>query len=109
MRDILVEDARRKTAQKRGGNRHRVNDGEAELTIEPPPDVILAVDEALTRLEQDDPRKAQIVNLRYFARMTTVETADALNVSVGTIEREWRYIRAWLHCQLSEPAESGHE
>ena len=62
---------------------------------------MLAVHEAVKRLEEDDPRKGQIVNLRYFARLTTAETATALGVSVGTVEREWRYIRAWLQRELT--------
>lgn len=101
MRDILVEHARRKLAKKRGGDRRRVPSDQAEPTFEPPSEDVLAVDEAVKRLEQDDPRKGQIVNLRYFARLTTVETAQALGVSVGTVEREWRYIRAWLHRELA--------
>ncbi|UCE59914.1 MAG: sigma-70 family RNA polymerase sigma factor [Phycisphaerales bacterium] len=106
MRQVLVENARRKTAQKRGGDRRRVASEHTEPAIQPCPETVLSVDEALVRLERDDPRKAQIVNLRYFARMTTVETAEALNVSVGTIERDWRYIRAWLHRELAANAES---
>ncbi len=109
MRQILVEQARRKTAQKRGGDHRRVFSQWVDLAVEPPPEVVLAVDEALQHLEQDDPRKGQIVNLRYFARMTSMETAEALGVSVGTIEREWRYIRAWLHRELSASTESAHE
>lgn len=101
MRDILVEYARRKTAKKRGGDRRRVSTEKAEPTFEPPSEDILAVDEAVKRLEEDDPRKGQIVNLRYFARLTTAETATALGVSVGTVEREWRYIRAWLQRELT--------
>ena len=102
MRDILVEHARRKMAKKRGGDRRRVAAEEAEPTLEPPSEDVLAIDEAIKRLEQDDPRKGQIVNLRYFARLTTAETAVALGVSVGTIEREWRYIRAWLQRELTK-------
>jgi len=105
MRDILVEHARRKLAKKRGGDRRRVPSDQAEPTFEPPSEDVLAVDEAVKRLEQDDPRKGQIVNLRYFARLTTVETAQALGVSVGTVEREWRYIRAWLHRELTADEE----
>ena len=101
MRDILVEHARRKMTKKRGGDRRRVAAEHAEPTFEPPSDDVLAVDEAVKRLEQDDPRKGQIVNLRYFARLTTAETATALGVSVGTVEREWRYIRAWLQRELT--------
>jgi RNA polymerase sigma factor (TIGR02999 family) len=101
MRDILVEQARRKAALKRGGDRHRIAIENADPAIEPPSDNVLAVDEAVKRLEQDDPRKGQIVNLRYFARMTTAETAAALGISVGTVEREWRYIRTWLQRELA--------
>ncbi len=102
MRDILVEQARRKASLKRGGDRKRFDLEDADLAIEPPGDNVVALDEAIKRLEGDDPRKGQIVNLRYFAGFTAQETAAALGVSVGTVEREWRYIRAWLYTQLSE-------
>lgn len=101
MRDILVEQARRKLAKKRGGDRRRVSNTAVEPAVEPPSEDILAVDEAMRRLEQDDARKGQIVNLRYFARLTVAETAAVLGVSVGTVEREWRYTRAWLRRELS--------
>lgn len=100
MRRILVERARQKMTQKRGGDRQRLLEDQVEPTCGPPSEDVLAVDEAVRRLERDDPRKGQIVNLRYFARMTTAETAAALGISVGTVGREWRYIRAWLECQL---------
>ncbi|MFH1999601.1 MAG: sigma-70 family RNA polymerase sigma factor [Planctomycetota bacterium] len=100
MRDILVEQARRKTSLKRGGDRSRVDNDEVEPMARIPSDDVLAVDEAVKRLEEEDPRKGRIVNLRYFARLTAKETAQALNISVGTVEREWRYIRAWLECEL---------
>jgi RNA polymerase sigma factor (TIGR02999 family) len=102
MRDILVDQARRKAAVKHGGDRKRVSSEHAEPWIQPPSSDVLAVDEAVKRLEQEDPRKGQIVNLRYFARMSTAETAKAMGLSIGTIEREWRYIRAWLALQLDE-------
>lgn len=100
MRDIIVEQARRKMALKRGGGHQRVNEEQIEPWISPPSEDVLAVDEAVKQLEKEDPRKGQIVNLRYFARMTTAETAKALGISIGTVEREWRYIRAWLEMQL---------
>ena len=59
----------------------------------------------MTRLEREDPRKGRIVELRYFAGLTGQETAEALGVSVGTIEREWRFIRAWLQAELGDPDE----
>ncbi len=102
MRDIIVEEARRKAALKRGGDRKRVDAADVELAIQPPGEDILAVDEAMRRLEAKDPRKGQIVNLRYFVGLTVQETAAALGVSVTTIEREWRYIRAWLRARLAE-------
>ncbi|UCE60062.1 MAG: hypothetical protein JSU63_21790 [Phycisphaerales bacterium] len=101
MRQILVEQARCKTATKRGGNRRRVPTGECEPAVEPLPEEILAIDEAIKRLECEDPRKGKIVNLRYFARMTVAETAAALDISAGTVVREWRYIRTWLEAELT--------
>lgn len=100
MRRILVDRAREKLAQKRGGRLHRVSVDQAEPLLEPPSEQVLAVDEALKQLEKEDHRKGQIVNLRYFARMTTAETAAALGISPSTVAREWRYIRAWLECEL---------
>lgn len=100
MRRILVDRAREKTALKRGGDRQRVSADRIDEVLQPPSEEILAVNEAVERLEKEDPRKGQIVNLRYFARMTTAETAAALGISVGTVGREWKYIRAWLECEL---------
>ncbi len=102
MRDIVVEAARRKATLKRGGDRKRVDLDDGDLAIRPPGDDVLAVAEAIKRLEADDPRKGQIVNLRYFVGLTAEETAAVLDVSVTTVEREWRYIRAWLRTQLSD-------
>jgi RNA polymerase sigma factor (TIGR02999 family) len=112
MRNILVDQYRRKGALKRGGDRRRVDLDEGDLAIQTPQEDLLALDEALTRLEQEDPRKGQIVNLRYFAGLSTEETAAALDVSVGTVEREWRYIKAWLQTQLADSSgrdSGGHE
>lgn len=106
MRDILVEQARRKGAQKRGGGANRVDVEDVDLAIEAPSDDVVALDEALRRLEVDDPRKGQIVNLRYFAGLTIEETAEAVGVSVGTINREWDYIRRWLFLQLTRNADT---
>lgn len=102
MRDILVEQARRRASLKRGGDRQRVDAEEAEPVIEPPTEDVLAVHEALERLEAEDPRKRQVINLRYFAGLSNEETAAALGVSIGTVERDWRYIRAWLKRALGE-------
>jgi RNA polymerase sigma factor (TIGR02999 family) len=101
MRNILVEQARRKAALKHGGSLRRVELDAEPLAIEPPREDIIALDEALKRLEQEDPRKGQIVMLRYFAGLTILETAEALKMSTATVEREWRYIRLWLYKELA--------
>jgi RNA polymerase sigma factor (TIGR02999 family) len=96
MRDILVEQARRKAGPARGGGRHRRELDEACGVIEPPAENILAVHEALEDLEKQDPVKAQIVLLRYFCGLTTAETAEILGLAERTLDRQWRYVRAWL-------------
>lgn len=103
MRDILVEQARRKSRQKRGGDRNRVDIDAvdlAEVPLESPVEDILALDEALHQLEQDEPRLAQVVKLHFFAGLTMKETAAALEVSVPTVERDWRFARTLLYTQL---------
>ncbi|UCE58449.1 MAG: sigma-70 family RNA polymerase sigma factor [Phycisphaerales bacterium] len=102
MRDILVEQARRKMALKRGGDLHRVTMDQAEFAVDPPSEEVLTIDEALRHLEKHDPHKGQIVRLRYFARMTTAETAEAMGISVGAVRYEWQYIRAWLISQVRD-------
>src|SRR6516225_5177154 len=101
MRDILVEQARRKAGPKHGGGHHRQELDDACAILEPPSEDVLAVHEALTELEQRDPLKAQIVLLRYFTGLTMEETAAILGVAERTLDRQWRYIRAWLMKRLS--------
>src|SRR6516162_2846687 len=101
MRDILVEQARRKAGPKQGGDRRRVE--LREQAAEPVPEEVLAVHEALAELEQEDPLKAQIVNLRYFTGMTVPETARVLGLSERTLHRHWRFIKAWLKRRLCGP------
>ena len=101
MRDILVEQARRKAGPARGGGRHRQELDDACAVIEPPAENILAVHEALDELEKQDPVKAQIVLLRYFSGMTTDETAEVLGLAASTLDRKGRYIRAWPLERLS--------
>jgi RNA polymerase sigma factor (TIGR02999 family) len=96
MRDILVEQARRKAGPVRGGGRQRQELDEACAVLEPPPVNVLAVHEALEELEKQDPLKAKIVLLRYFSGLTTDETAEVLGLAASTLDRKWRYIRAWL-------------
>jgi RNA polymerase sigma factor (TIGR02999 family) len=101
MRQILVERARQKKAQKYGGGMQRISYEESDPSLEPPSEEVLAIDEAIKRLEKEDPLKGQIVDLRYFARMTTRETAEALGIPVAKVRQEWRYIRAWLAAELT--------
>ena len=106
MRQILVDQARRKGRLKHGGGLGRVDLDRAEPVIEPPTDDILALDEALNRLEQDDPRKVQVVMLRYFAGLTEAETAAAMDLSPATVRRECHSRESvCLRCKLSEAEE----
>lgn len=105
MRQILVDQARRKSARKHGGGQQRIGMSGADRggpIIEPPVVNMLALDRALTRLERDDPRKAEVVKLRYFAGLNAAETAAALGVSLPTVERDWRFARAVLISELGE-------
>jgi RNA polymerase sigma factor (TIGR02999 family) len=101
MRDILVEQARRKAGPKRGGGRHRRELDDACMVLEPPSEDVLAVHEALEDLEARDPLKGQIVLLRYFTGLTIDETAAVLGMPERSLDRQWRYIRAWLRKRLS--------
>lgn len=101
MRRILVEQARRKATRKHGGDLRRVPEGEFEIEFTQPVEDVLALSEAVDRLRDDDPRKAQVVLLRMFAGLTREEAAAALGVSVPTIDRDWQYILARLHRELS--------
>jgi RNA polymerase sigma factor (TIGR02999 family) len=101
MRDILVDQARRKAGLKRGGGRRRQELDDACAALEPPSENLLAIHEALAELETRDPLKAQIVLLRYFTGLTMNETAAILGLGQRTLDRHWRYIRAWLMKRLS--------
>lgn len=102
MRRILVDQARRKGRLRHGGGKFRANFENIEGVAVSQTDDLPAIDEALARLEAEDPRKGQIVNLRYFVGLTEQEVADVLGVSLSTVEREWRYCRRWLYTQLRQ-------
>lgn len=104
MRNILVDQARRKAALRHGGDRRRDALAPDELPIEAPTDNLLALDDALTRLEKEDPRKAQVVMLRFFSGLSHEQIAELLGVSVPTVERDWRFARAWLAKELGGSA-----
>jgi RNA polymerase sigma factor (TIGR02999 family) len=99
MRRILVDNARRKLATKHGGGRSRVPLAEFHRITESPQDV-LDLDDALTRLAAREPAQAQLVQLRFFAGLSTPEAAAALGISVATAERWWAFARAWLFSEL---------
>jgi RNA polymerase sigma factor (TIGR02999 family) len=96
MRDILVENARAKGRIKRGGDRRRVDLDNLSVAVDAPGDDLLALDAALSQMEKDYPWEHQIVMLRFFAGMTNDETAKAMEAPLRTIERDWRFARAWL-------------
>ena len=102
MREVLVDQARRRAAFKRGGNLQRREFDSGDLPIQSPVENLLALDDAIKKLESDAPEKAQIVMLRFFAGLTMEEIANELNTSKSSVERQWRYIRAWLYKELDE-------
>ena len=101
MRRILVENARRRHRVKRGGNRARVDLDKAEPTTPETDDDLLALDDALDRLANQDPIKAQLVQLRVFAGLTVVQAAEILGLSKSTADRYWAYARAWLRVEIA--------
>jgi RNA polymerase sigma factor (TIGR02999 family) len=108
MRRILVESARRKQAVKHGGGKQRVPLEEFHRVAESPED-LLDLDDALTRFAAEEPDKARLVQLRFFAGFSTPDAAAALGISVATAERWWTYARAWLYSDLQggEPKSAG--
>lgn len=96
MRRILIDRARAKAAQKRGGDLQRVEFEELEHPATKKPERLLQLDEALRQLEDTDPQKAQLVKLRFFAGLTNKQAAMALGISSATADRAWAFARAWL-------------
>jgi RNA polymerase sigma-70 factor, ECF subfamily len=101
MRQVLVDQARRRNFAKRGGDAIRVSLDEATTAAEEQSANVMALDDALKILEKTDPRKSQIVELRFFGGMSIEETAAVLKVSPGTVMREWTFARAWLRKEMS--------
>jgi RNA polymerase sigma factor (TIGR02999 family) len=100
MRRILVDTARRKRTDKHGGQHQRQDLDDVEIVAPAPSEDLLALDEALTRLAAEDPAKAQLVKLRYFAGLSIEESATALGISSATAKRRWAFARAWLFHQI---------
>jgi RNA polymerase sigma factor (TIGR02999 family) len=100
MRRILIDRAREKGREKRGGQLQRLDIDARDLAANVTPDQLLAVDDALSRLAAEDSTAARIVELRYFAGLTVEEAGQALGISTTTAYRHWNYARAWLHSEL---------
>ncbi len=102
MRRILVDGARRRSSQKRGGGAERIDLPDLPDAPGTDPIDLLALDEALAKLEVLHPQKAQVVKLRFFAGCSLDETAECLNISRATAERHWAFARAWLFGQMNQ-------
>jgi RNA polymerase sigma factor (TIGR02999 family) len=108
MRRILVENARRKKRLKHGGGRLRVDLEAASFLEKDASEDLEAIDEALTKLAAEDPAKAELVKLRFFAGLTMPEIAQVLKISLATAERHWTYARTWLYAELKDRDDSAN-
>lgn len=104
MRRILIDNARRKSAVKHGGTRQKIPLEDFHRVTESP-EALIALDDVMKRFEQEDPEKAQLVKLRFFAGLTTEEAAQSLDISVATAERWWAYSKVWLLSELDDENE----
>ncbi len=102
MRRILIENARRKHRLKHGGGLQKVDLNSADIAISEPPEDVIALDEALTKLGEQEPAVADLVKIRYFAGLTLEQAAEILGVSRRTADRYWAYARAWLYKEITE-------
>jgi RNA polymerase sigma factor (TIGR02999 family) len=100
MRRILIDNARRKKALRHGGGQVRLEVEELELAAPAPDDQLLAINEALNKFAAQNPSKAELVKLRYFAGLTIEEAAGVLRISEATAKRWWVYARAWLYSEV---------
>lgn len=100
MRRILVEHARKRARVKRGANPVQVTLAGLDIATDEDPHAILALNDAIQRLEQEDPSAAEVVRLRFFAGLSVEETAMTLDISERTVKREWAFARAWLYHAL---------
>jgi RNA polymerase sigma factor (TIGR02999 family) len=101
MRRILVERARQKSSLKRGGNLRQIEMADFEQCQLPPVIDLIALDEALNKLQQKDPRKAELVKLRFFVGLTIQEAAKLLDISNSTADNDWAYAKSWLRVEMS--------
>lgn len=101
VRRILIDRARAKGRQRRGGDRKRLDLRQPIPVHDLPPDDVLDLAEALDALATEDPAKAELVKLRFFGGLSVAEAATVLNISRATADRHWAYARAWLHDRLA--------
>jgi RNA polymerase sigma factor (TIGR02999 family) len=109
MRRILIDSARRKQRPKHGGDRKRLSLDELSVPADDRAEELLALDEALGRLAAQEPLKAEVVKLRYFAGLSLQEAAACLGISPATAKRHWAVARAWLYAALADPGDGGPE
>lgn len=112
MRRILIESARRRNAAKRGGGQQAISLDEIDVVQSMggvSPEELLALDDALTRLAEEDPVKAELVKLRHFAGLTVAEAAAVLGISRATADRYWDYARSWLFAELQDAPDRPHD
>jgi len=102
MRRILIENARRKQRHKHGADYQRVDLNGSAITIEGPSTDLIALDEALTKLAEEEPAVAELVKMRYFAGLTLEQSAAVLGVSRRTADRYWAYARAWMYQEITK-------
>lgn len=107
MRRILVDNARRKRTEKHGAGRRRWDAARLDVAAEAAPEDLLDLDEALARLAAEDPAKAELVKLRFFAGFTVEEAARALGISRATADRHWHYARVWLFSEMGGEDDRG--
>jgi RNA polymerase sigma factor (TIGR02999 family) len=105
MRRLLIENARRKGRLKRGAGRRRMDLDAVSLAIETPAEDLIALDEAFTRLTEEDPEAAEVVKLSYFGGLTLEEAAEVLGISRRTAQRYWAFARAWLYEEMTRGEE----
>jgi RNA polymerase sigma-70 factor (ECF subfamily) len=104
MRHLLVDYARARNAKKRSDGNVRISLSDVHLAADARDEDLVALDEALYRLERIDPRASQVVELRFFTGLNESETAEALGISIATMKRDWNFAKAWLVEQLGSPA-----
>ena len=109
MRRILIEDARRKSRQRHGGEWTRIPLESLSLASEASPDLLLTINQALEKLAQDYPVNAEVVKMLFFAGLTQKEASEALELSESTIKRHWTFARAWLFREISEETQGARE